>query len=128
MMTQLRPYEYRARLMERSNGRHPVYDGDTIWLTVDLGFGITFDLGDCRLYGIDTPELRGDEIEEGKRVRDFVRALFDQPGNQTFLVRTHKQDEKGKWGRYLATVEFYDGTILNDLLLRTGMAQPYTGS
>jgi hypothetical protein len=47
-------YEYNARLMVRSNGRHPIYDGDTMWLEVDLGFGLTFALGPCRLFGIDT--------------------------------------------------------------------------
>lgn len=120
-------YEYRAWLMDRGPDRygreqHAVYDGDTLWLTVDLGFGIVYALGPCRLYGIDTPELRGEEKEQGEKVRDYVREVLDRPENKRFLIRT-EQDEKGKYGRYLVTIILPDGTNLNQDLVERGFAE-----
>ncbi len=113
-------YEYSARLMERSNGRHPVYDGDTVWLEVDLGFGHSFRLGPCRLFGIDTPEVnRKASKEAGIAARDFVRAKLD--GLEWFRIQSEK-DEKGKYGRYLVRIFLADGTQLNDLLVEEGHA------
>ena len=39
-----------------------VYDGDTITVDIDLGFWTTLHKQKIRLYGINTPELKG-EIE-----------------------------------------------------------------
>ena len=35
-----------------------VYDGDTITVDIDVGFGITLTSQKIRLRGIDTPEVR----------------------------------------------------------------------
>ena len=113
-------YEYRARLMQRSNGRHAVYDADTIWLSVDLGFGINFDLGPCRLYGINAPEMRGTERHEGVRSRDYVRSLLAP--HHSFTVRTFK-DTKGKYGRYLVEIMLDDEPrSVNQMLVDEGLA------
>ena len=49
-----------------------VYDGDTISVTCDLGFGVRFRLRG-RLDGINTPELRGPERPDGLVARDWLR-------------------------------------------------------
>ena len=116
-------YEYVAWLMQRSNGLHPVYDGDTLWLSLDLGFHVYWDIGPCRLSGVDTPEVRGATREQGIAARDFLRELLARPENTYFLVRTDK-DRKEKYGRYLVTLILPDGTNVNQALLDAGHAVP----
>jgi micrococcal nuclease len=50
-------YEYKALIIS-------VYDGDTVTALVDLGFFVKKE-AKLRLYGIDTPEIRGEEREKG---------------------------------------------------------------
>lgn len=118
-------YEYRATLMHRSNGLDPIYDGDTMWLRVDLGFGIFYDLGPCRLFGLDTPEIRGEEREDGLMVRDYVRDIMTRPENEYFLIQTEK-DKKGKYGRYLVTIILPGDVNLNEDLIAKGFAEVAT--
>lgn len=61
-------YQYKAEIID-------VYDGDTVTAVVDLGF-LHFQEMKLRLYGIDTPELRGEEREQGLVVRDILRGLI----------------------------------------------------
>lgn len=113
-------YEYIASLMHRSNGRDPIYDGDTVWLRVDLGFGHFFDLGPCRLFGLDTPEVnRKASREAGVSARDFVREKLEPL--ESFRIRSVKPT-KGKYGRYLVRIYLPDGSCLNDVLIATGHA------
>jgi len=120
-------YEYPARLVE-------VIDGDTIDVTVDLGFHIHRTVR-LRLAGVDTDEIYGveqtsAEYDRGMEHAAFVRQWFQQPvetgcsqdepntadadGGWPFIVRTKK---KGKYGRYIATVERRaDGSELTDEL------------
>lgn len=113
-------FEYRAKLMTRSNGRHPIYDGDTMWLEVDMGFGHLFQLGPCRLFGLDTPEVnrRASKVA-GIAARDFVRRKLAKV--DWFRIQSEK-DEKGKYGRYLIRIYLPSGTCLNDLLIQSGHA------
>jgi micrococcal nuclease len=74
-----------------------VYDGDTFTFEIDLGFDIKV-TSKLRLYGIDTPEMRGSDKELGKIVRDYVR---DEILDKDVEVVVHK---KGKFGRYVADV------------------------
>jgi micrococcal nuclease len=105
-------YVYRAKIVS-------VYDGDTMTAIVDLGFKATLEMK-LRLLYIDTPELRGDELEEGRRVRDLVREMVL---GKDVIIRTEK-DRSGKYGRYLAEV-FIDDINLNMFLLENGHAKPY---
>ena len=114
-------YTYRARLTDTSK-KHPVYDADTVRLTVDLGFGHQFELGPVRLFGINAPEVRGPERPAGIIARDFLRSKL-VPG-QWFTVKTYK-DRKGKYGRYLAEIILDDGTNINELLVDTGHAEKH---
>lgn len=101
-----------------------VYDGDSMTVDIDLGFGVWLKGQKIRLYGIDTPELRGEERECGLIVRDYVRDLI--LGND-IIVNTIK-DKTGKYGRWLAVI-YYDGgegfVNLNEQLLLEGRAKPY---
>jgi len=98
-------FEYQARVDE---SRYPqgAYDGDTVNLFVDLGFGIVKSMT-VRLTGVNTPELRGAEKEQGKVFRDFTRAWLAESatsgGKWPLLIKTQK-DKSGKYGRYLAEI------------------------
>ena len=59
-------YRYKAEIVR-------VYDGDTVWADIDLGFNTWRRNEPLRLWGIDTPEVRGDERPEGLTVRDILR-------------------------------------------------------
>jgi len=105
-------YNYRAEIIG-------VYDGDTVTAKVDLGF-LHFQIMKLRLYGIDTPELRGAEREQGLIVRDIVR---EKILNKEVVIDTYK-DKQGKFGRYLATINV-DGIDLNQWLVDNGHAVRY---
>ena len=109
-------YEYKAYVQK-------VYDGDTITVDIDLGFGIILKKQVLRLIGIDAPELRGLEREEGIKARDELRGRILY---KNVLIRT-KKDKKGKYGRWLAVI-FYDEKNINEWLLRRGFAKPYDKS
>jgi len=106
-------YTYKAKIIA-------VYDGDTVTALVDLGFLHTQEMK-LRLYGIDTPEMRGDEKVEGKKVRDIVREMIL---DKEVTIRSYK-DKQGKYGRYLANIVLENGLDLNQWLVDNGHAKPY---
>ena len=106
-------YEYKALVTK-------VYDGDTITVDIDLGFGVCLKGQKIRLLGIDTPEIRGDEREEGLKSRDVLRG---QIINKWVLIKTSK-DKKGKYGRWLGEV-WLDDLCMNEWLLTEGYAKPF---
>lgn len=109
-------YEYKAKI-ER------VYDGDGVYYAdVDLGFNIRMKRS-IRLYGCDTPELRGDERDAGIIVRDFVRDLIL---GKTVRITTMK-DSTGKYGRLMARIIIDEGD-LTALLIKKKYAKPYFGA
>ena len=100
-----------------------VYDGDTITVDIDLGLSVWVRGERIRLFGINAPEMRGPEREEGVVSLDFLRSRI--LGKKVVLrtVPSPKgKDKKGKYGRYLATV-FYDGVNINNLLVTEGYAK-----
>ena len=138
-------WEYKASVVK-------VVDGDTVDFDLDLGFYLKLRVR-LRLAGIDTPEVRGAEKEEGLRVKAFVERLLG--GATDIVVRTGK--ETGKFGRWIGTIflKFPDGVFivedkdgeltdainkramqnvgdtkylnLNELLIIVGYAKPYEG-
>lgn len=115
-----RPFAYRAVAGD-------VIDGDTLWITVDCGFGTHCDQK-IRLRGIDAPEAGR---PSGLRARDHVvQALLSV---SEIVVTTSKLD---RYNRYLADV-FYlpdssdvraiasEGTFLNRELVEAGLARPW---
>ena len=101
------PWLYRARLEPEG-----VVDGDTIDVTVDLGFRLTRTIR-LRLLGVDTAEIYGverdsQEYARGITHKNFVEGWLTEAdrrvdGDWPLLINTHK-DDRGKFGRYLATV------------------------
>ena len=108
-------YIYKAFVKE-------VYDGDTITVDIDLGLKTFIHDEKIRLFGINTPELRGDEKQKGIISRDYLRTLIL---NKEILLETIK-DEKGKYGRYLGIIwanKFgKEYTNINQLLVNEGLA------
>ena len=111
-------YEYKIKEIKS------IYDGDTLIVVVDLGFGV-FKLEKIRLSGIDTPELRGEEHDMGIKARDYLRGiLFSAMADEKeVLIKTFK-DRKGKYGRYLGEI-FINGESVNKMLVDAGHAKIY---
>jgi len=105
-----------------------VYDGDTITVDIDLGFGMWMKKQSIRLYGIDTPEVRGEEREQGLISRDVLREWI--PLESSITLQTFK-DKKGKYGRWLGVILIPDTenenilVNLNEKLVTEGYAKTY---
>ena len=101
-----------------------VVDGDTLWMLVDLGFGIQANL-EFRLYGLNTPEVIGATKVAGLAAKVELERLLSLG---TLRIITHKADKYGRWlaeifVRPLNGVEI----SVNQALLTTGFAKPYFG-
>jgi len=112
-------YEYNAVI-------DSIYDGDgSFGSVVDLGMGIYLHKK-IRLFGVDTPEMRGEQHDAGQVVRDFVRKLAL---GKKVVIKTQK-DATGKYGRLLAEISIeYNGEHidLSELLVQQGFAKRYYG-
>jgi micrococcal nuclease len=112
-------YEYRATLLK-------VDDGDSIIVSLDLGFGLS-QKHSLRFYGINTPELRDKDPAVRARAlaaKKFV-ANFLPTAEGALTIRTIK-DRSEKYGRYLAKVYVGDSMAsLNDALVSAGLAVPF---
>ena len=111
-----------------------VIDGDTFTCTLTNGEEIK-----VRLLGVDTPESRvnpklerdvqksGLQREEilhmGKIAAEFTKRLLPE-GEIVYLEQDVQKTDK--YGRVLAYVWLKDGRMLNEVLVREGMAQVYT--
>jgi micrococcal nuclease len=102
-------------------------DGDTVDVDIDLGMAITTRQR-LRLYGINTPEVRGPEKQAGFAATDHLAKLlvtFKIEGEWDIVVKTYK-DKKGKYGRYLADLigedEGGDEINLNERMVSDGHA------
>lgn len=117
MMKQTNFYTYRAIITD-------VYDGDTCTADIDLGFGIWMRKQKLRLWGINTPEMRG--AATGSTARDRVRELIL---HKEVILET-QQDKAEKYGRWLATVWVTENDSIinvNELLIDEGLAKSYYG-
>ena len=95
-----------------------VVDGDTIDISIDLGFDIGHRLR-VRLIGIDTPEKW---FPYGKVVKQYVKQSLE---GKHITIHTTKPD---KYGRYLVEV-YMDGfrDSFNQHLIDKNMAKAYGG-
>lgn len=103
-----------------------VIDGDTIEVTIDLGFYVMIK-ETIRLKGIDTPESRTRntlEKQAGLKVEQFLIDLIE---GKTIYITTEKSNEK--YGRYLADIylNFEDTKSINELLIEKEYAKVYNG-
>ena len=112
-MTKEPPYVYAAEVLRW-------VDGDTVDLTIDLGFHMTFE-GRFRLYGVDTPERGQPNHDEA-----WLHAALVAPPGAKVLARTLKAPDK--YGRWLAEILAADGTkSVGESLLENKLAVPYFG-
>ena len=93
-------------------------DGDTVYMTVDLGFRMTSNT-DFRLYGINTPERTQPGYHEATA---FAEGLA--PSGTAVVIKTYKDPDK--YGRWLAQI-FVGTTYVNQSLIDSGHAVPYFG-
>jgi micrococcal nuclease len=103
-------YEYRAKIIS-------VYDGDTVTAVIDLGFNVSV-TEKLRLFGLNAPEVRGDERPDGLISRDKLR---ERILDQDVIIKTQK-DKKGKYGRYIAEIYLEEENI-NEWLITEGLAE-----
>lgn len=94
-----------------------VVDGDTFDIIVQLGFGINTKQR-FRLARVDTPEIRGEEREQGLYVTRVVEQLIE---GKEVLLKSYK---KGSFGRYIAEI-WINEVNLSDHLLVENLAKPY---
>jgi len=109
-------YVYEAEL-ER------VIDGDTIDITLRLGFDVNLKKQRVRLHGIDTPESRTRNLEEkklGLAAKDRLKELCIG----RFKI---KSLGKGKYGRILGIPYDQDGADICKTLVNEGHAVEYFG-
>ena len=114
-------YEYNAIIVR-------VYDGDTVWADIDLGFGLWMKNQSIRLSGIDVPEIRGENKEAGILAKNRLEDLLMRVGNKC-VIRTRKDKQRGSFGRILGELLVVDKKVsLNQILIDEGFAVPYMKS
>ena len=109
-----------------------VVDGDTIDVTIDLGFDL-YKKERVRIAGVDTPEKRTRDLEEKALGIDATNWLKEKltetiKGDEELLIRTELKGGVGKYGRLLGWLYIGDATIsLNELMIEEGYAWEYDG-
>ena len=110
-------YEYNCEILR-------VVDGDTVDVSIDLGFDISYK-SRVRLYGIDTPESRTRDKDEKARGLMSKEYLIDELSKGQVVIKTHK-DKKGKFGRVLGEMYVGDRNI-NLMMVDDFLAVEYKG-
>ena len=109
-----------------------VLDGDTIDVTIDLGFDL-YKKERVRVAGVDTPEKRTRDKEEkelGLDATNWLKEKLDGAlrGDDELIIRTELVGGVGKYGRLLGWLYVGDGdTSLNEQMIEEGYAWAYDG-
>ena len=109
-----------------------VLDGDTIDVTIDLGFEL-YKKERVRIAGVDTPEKRTRNLEEKALGLDATDWLKDKlegaiSGDDDLVIRTELVGGTGKYGRLLGWCYIGDSTVsLNEQMIEEGYAHAYDG-
>ena len=109
-----------------------VVDGDTIDVTIDLGFDLS-KKERVRVAGVDTPEKRTRNLEEKALgldatawIKDHLEGAID--GDDDLIIRTELDGGVGKYGRLLGWLYIGDATVsLNEKMIDEGYAWAYDG-
>ena len=119
-------YNFRVTKINR------VVDGDTIDVTIDLGFDL-YKKERVRVAGVDTPEKRTKNLEEkalGLDATGWLKAKLEETikGDEELLIRTELKGGVGKYGRLLGWLYVGDSDIsLNEQMITEGYAHAYDG-
>ena len=109
-----------------------VLDGDTIDVTIDLGFDL-YKKERVRIAGVDTPEKRTRNLEEKELGIDATNWLKKEledvlAGDDELIVRTELVGGTGKYGRLLGWLYVGDEQLsLNEQMITQGYAHAYDG-
>ena len=109
-----------------------VVDGDTIDVTIDLGFDL-YKKERVRIAGVDTPEKRTRDLNEkelGIDATNWMKEKLDGAisGDDDLIIRTELVGGMGKYGRLLGWLYIGDGeTSLNEQMIEEGYAWAYDG-
>ena len=115
-MAEVTPYVYNVEL-ER------VIDGDTVDVTILLGFDVKLHKQRLRLAGIDTPESRTRDLEE-KKLGLAAKERQKELCVGRFMIKSFG---KGKYGRILAIPNTENGEDICQTLIKEGHAVEYSG-
>ncbi len=109
-----------------------VLDGDTIDVTIDLGFDL-YKKERVRIAGVDTPEKRTRDLEEKELGIDATNWLKKEledvlAGDDELIIRTELHGGVGKYGRLLGWLYVGDEQVsLNEQMIEQGYAWEYDG-
>ena len=109
-----------------------VLDGDTIDVTIDLGFDL-YKKERVRVAGVDTPEKRTRNLEEkalGIDATNWLKKELEDvlAGDDELIVRTELHGGVGKYGRLLGWLYVGDEELsLNEQMINQGYAHAYDG-
>ena len=119
-------YNFRVVSIDR------VVDGDTIDVSIDLGFDL-IKKERVRVAGVDTPEKRTRDLEEKALGLDATNWMKEQlegaiDGDDELVIRTELKGGMGKYGRLLGWLYVGDDNVsLNEQMIGEGYAWPYDG-
>ena len=119
-------YNFRVTKVNR------VVDGDTIDVTIDLGFDLT-KKERVRVAGIDTPEKRTRDLEEkalGLDATNWLKEKLDGviKSSDDLVIRTELVGGMGKYGRLLGWLYIGDSNVsINEQMIQLGYAWSYDG-
>ena len=119
-------YNFRVTKINR------VVDGDTIDVTIDLGFDL-YKKERVRVAGVDTPEKRTRDKEEkalGIDATNWLKSKLEEAikGDDELTIRTELKGGVGKYGRLLGWLYIGDDDIsLNEMMITEGYAWAYDG-
>ena len=109
-----------------------VVDGDTIDVTIDLGFDL-YKKERVRIAGVDTPEKRTRDLEEkelGIHATNWLKEKLESTlaGDDQLFIRTELVGGTGKYGRLLGWCYIGDSELsLNEQMITEGYAWEYDG-
>ena len=109
-----------------------VVDGDTIDVTIDLGFDLA-KKERVRIAGIDTPEKRTRDLEEkalGLDATAWMKKHLEETikGEDELTIRTELKGGMGKYGRLLGWLYVGESDVsLNEKMITEGYAWEYDG-
>ena len=119
-------YNFRVTKINR------VVDGDTIDVTIDLGFDL-YKKERVRIAGVDTPEKRTRDKEEkvlGIDATNWMKEKLEGAidGDDELIIRTELKGGMGKYGRLLGWLYIGDVELsLNEQMITEGYAWAYDG-
>ena len=109
-----------------------VVDGDTIDVTIDLGFEL-YKKERVRVAGVDTPEKRTRDLEEkalGIDATNYLKKKLEDTiaGDDELTIRTELKGGMGKYGRLLGWLYIgEDDVSINEQMIDEGYAWSYDG-